>query len=213
MSNDPSDDVQIVTPTDKQVPFVVQVQTDFLNSKHCCCLIPLGLGVNVKSQLKMLNSTSKTTKKSVRSYAALALDSDGGAPLGFIQLKGHGMVCDLHTPKVGEVYVESLAVLPTARGKGVGRKLLQWGEDLAKFDNCNLYTLEVLNGNAAIRLYERFGFVAKSDDACEWCIGAAFVCCFMGRPYGCLSPMGAYTMEKRLEAGGGDGGGEGMERG
>lgn len=86
-------------------------------------------------------------------------------------------------------------------------------QDLEKSDNCNLYTLEVLNGNAAIRLYERFGFVAKSDDACEWCIGAAFVCCFMGRSYGCLSPMGAYTMEKRLEAGGGDGGGEGMERG
>ncbi|GMI12414.1 hypothetical protein TrVE_jg10366 [Triparma verrucosa] len=196
-----SDSVQIVNPDDSQIEFVVQVQTDFLNSKHMCCLIPLGNCESVSEKTKQLNAVSKVSQTSVRSYAGLALDSSG-RPLGYIQLKGHGMYCDMHKVKPGEVHVESLAVLPEARGKGVGRKLLQWGEDKAKADGCSLYSLAVLKGNPALRLYERFGFVKKEADCVEACMANMFVLCCFGRPYGCCDQhFGAYDMEKKIEPG------------
>jgi ribosomal protein S18 acetylase RimI-like enzyme len=55
--------------------------------------------------------------------------------------------------------IHDLAVLPSQRGRGVGRALLAAAEDKARADGCCKLTLEVLDDNVgARRLYERFGF-------------------------------------------------------
>lgn len=55
--------------------------------------------------------------------------------------------------------VHDLAVLPTFRGKGVGRALLAEAERRARRDRCCKLTLEVQEDNARARsLYESFGF-------------------------------------------------------
>ena len=61
----------------------------------------------------------------------------------------------LHTTKPGEAYVEQLSVAAAARGKGIGKLLLGWAEARAREHNCRILTLSVLNGNPAMRLYER----------------------------------------------------------
>ena len=55
--------------------------------------------------------------------------------------------------------VHDLAVLPSLRGKGVGRALLAAAEARAREAGCCRLTLEVLDGNGPARgLYESFGF-------------------------------------------------------
>src|SRR5882672_11843302 len=57
------------------------------------------------------------------------------------------------------LYVRGMAVLPSARGRGVGRSLLNELDRYAVAHNCNrmfLSTTPFLD--RAIRLYERFGF-------------------------------------------------------
>jgi ribosomal protein S18 acetylase RimI-like enzyme len=58
-----------------------------------------------------------------------------------------------------EVYIRSMAVSPSARGKGIGRKLLDRTEAFAISNRCKrlfLSTTPFLS--RAINLYERFGF-------------------------------------------------------
>jgi len=55
--------------------------------------------------------------------------------------------------------IHDLAVLPSQRGRGVGRALLAAAEDKARANGCCKLTLEVLDDNVgARRLYEQFGF-------------------------------------------------------
>ena len=55
--------------------------------------------------------------------------------------------------------LHDLAVTPAARGRGVGRKLLEALESVARERGCCKLTLEVLEKNRrAKRLYEEFGF-------------------------------------------------------
>jgi predicted N-acetyltransferase YhbS len=64
----------------------------------------------------------------------------------------------------GGLYVRGMAVLPSARGRGVGELLLREIEGFALRNGCTrlvLSTTPFLNG--AIRLYERFGFERTLD--------------------------------------------------
>lgn len=54
--------------------------------------------------------------------------------------------------------IHDLAVLPEARGKGVGEALLSAVEKKAKETDCCKVTLEVREDNRARNLYERSGF-------------------------------------------------------
>jgi len=56
--------------------------------------------------------------------AAVAVNCTSNEVLGFVQLYLHGMYCELHTVKPGEAYVDSIAVLPQARGMGIGTKFI-----------------------------------------------------------------------------------------
>lgn len=56
------------------------------------------------------------------------------------------------------INLHDVAVVPAARGRGVGRRLLAAVEEHARAIGCCRLTLEVLAGNPARRLYESVGF-------------------------------------------------------
>lgn len=58
--------------------------------------------------------------------------------------------------------IHDIAVLPEHRGQGIGRKLLDTAEVVARKRGCARMNLEVLDQNPARRLYERAGYEAKS---------------------------------------------------
>lgn len=79
-----------------------------------------------------------------------------GEPVGAVWMRyfqaddpGYGFV-DEQTPEI------TIGVLEGSRGKGIGQMLLQAAVDAAPTS----LSLSVEDGNGAIRLYERFGFVA-----------------------------------------------------
>jgi len=94
----------------------------------------------------------------------------------------------IHTPKVGELYIDHIAVSGNSRGLGIGTKLMKWTDAMARERGANRITLGVVNGNPAKRLYDRFGFVDTEDDCC-------MTACIIGMPYG---QCGSTMMEKRI---------------
>ena len=102
----------------------------------------------------------------------------------------------IHTPKPEEAYVSTLCVSSQARGKGVGGRLLEHAEALARKLNKKKLTLEVLNANPAERLYARFGFERVHEGKAEKCLNDFFACCLVGkREHG---KYGRTKMEKTL---------------
>jgi ribosomal-protein-alanine N-acetyltransferase len=84
------------------------------------------------------------------SFARLVLAEDG-APLGFSLCRG----------VAGEVELLLVAVLPAARGRGLGRALLAQSRADSIARGMNEIFLEVRESNlAALRLYQSAGFVA-----------------------------------------------------
>lgn len=80
-------------------------------------------------------------------------------------ISGISMFFLYHSVSKGELTVDFIAVHPDFRGRGVGGKLLDFGENQARqTDGISRYTLGVIEKNiGARRLYERKGFcVVKS---------------------------------------------------
>jgi len=176
------------------------IQKAFLGSKHVCCCIPLSCG-ETEADLAKKYARAPTRMP----MAGVAVGTDGQTVVGFIQVRLHGMpLLDefealMHTTKPGECYIETVAVNSAHRGQGAGGKMLEWSEAVARAHGATVLTLSVIKGNPARRLYERFGFVAQPQDGCESLSLAVFICCIMGRPYGCFHPdCGAVHMEKPL---------------
>jgi ribosomal protein S18 acetylase RimI-like enzyme len=132
---------------------------------------------------------------------AVAVREDTGEVVGVIATATHGQPrspedAQMHATKPGECYVEWLAVTAAARGCGVGTKLLRWARRHAEAHNCSELTLGVVNGNPAIRLYEREGFESVPVDACE----AACTCLCITLTLGCPNGRcGGFNMRMRLE--------------
>jgi GNAT superfamily N-acetyltransferase len=62
------------------------------------------------------------------------------------------------------VYIRGMAVLPVARGRGIGRLLLDHAEKYARAKGCNRLLLSTTPFlTEAIQLYERSGFVRTED--------------------------------------------------
>ena len=87
----------------------------------------------------------------------LAHDADDSlVGYAFLRTLGSGPTFDF-----GEVRgeVESLAVAPGARGRGVGSALIEASRDHLRRAGCRYWTVSVMEANAsAVRLYERAGF-------------------------------------------------------
>lgn len=67
-----------------------------------------------------------------------------------------------HKPSHGELYVEGVAVVDSARGKGVGTRLFDALMNFARTRNYETISLEVIDTNIrALKLYERLGFTIQ----------------------------------------------------
>ena len=62
-------------------------------------------------------------------------------------------------------YIMDVIVTESSRGKGFGTMLMNSAKNWAKEQNCNLINLDVLvNNSAAIRLYNKLGFIPKAQE-------------------------------------------------
>ncbi len=183
---------------EKHMVDLIRMRRAFMNSKHCCCILPLGAGSDSETRQEFKKCPEKTQT------TAVAVDASEKV-VGYIQLIFEGMHCDIHKAKPGEAYVYMVAVDPEARGMGVGTGLLAWGEELARGRGCTFMSLEVIHGNAAIGLYERLGYVVKPPSFFSRLCQFPLVCCLMG-PLICPSGSPSYCnfgrlhyMEKQLQ--------------
>jgi len=193
-------DIEIHTLTQADMSGATAVLNEGFGSKMCCCCVP---------GTESVSDVSKRYTKAPAKLSVSAVAKRGGVVVGVLLMAEYGMpvyppflVIPFpgipYTNKPGEMYIEQVAVSAVVRGQGVGGKLLDWAESTARDRGATLLSLAVLNGNPAIRLYEKKGFVAQRDCADE-CCGAIFVCFVMGRPYGICSPhVGGVDMHKPL---------------
>jgi len=191
LSAGPGASIEVLTPERYAEDFMIM--KEFLSSKRMLCLVPLSIGDTIEGHTQK-HSNWPADKQTLGAVAVV-----DGVAVGSMQLALHGHPCELHTVKPGECYVEHLAVSASARGQGIGTKLLKWCEETARSRGARYLSLGVIRGNPAIRLYERFGFVTQSADPCEACATCVTVACLFGRPYGCLNcHWGALYMVKQL---------------
>ena len=98
-------------------------------------------------------------------------DPDRSADRGNSTALRWGSACSTRPCRnLGEDHVRRLGVLPAARGRGIGRWLLELAASQAAEEGCSALTLSVDGENAsgAMRLYESIGFTARHVvDA--WC--------------------------------------------
>ncbi|MDO9641442.1 MAG: GNAT family N-acetyltransferase [Pseudotabrizicola sp.] len=93
-----------------------------------------------------------------RPWSAAEITSLLGSPHVFLLAESNGFL--LGRAVAGEAELLTLAVLPVARGQGIGARLIQDFLTEAKARAATTAFLEVAAGNdPAIRLYERAGFV------------------------------------------------------
>jgi ribosomal protein S18 acetylase RimI-like enzyme len=103
--------------------------------------------------------------------AHLVAELDGSV-VGYIRLKPPSKLPE----NAHVVQVQGLAVHPEARRRGVATGLLDTAEATLRERGTRKLTLRVLSTNeAAIRLYERHGFVREGTLLEEFCINGRFV--------------------------------------
>lgn len=110
-----------------------------------------------------VTATEETLREALfgaRAYAEVVFACDAAGPVGFA-LFFHNFSTFLGRPGI---YLEDLFVLPQARGKGVGRRLLQWLAATAVSRRCGRLEWAVLNWNEpSIRFYRNLGAVPLDD--------------------------------------------------
>lgn len=111
-------------------------------------------------------ATEETLKETLfgkRAYAEVIFGYLNNEPVSFA-LFFHNYSTFLSRPGI---YLEDLFVIPSARGKGIGQKMLSYLAKLAKERNCGRFEWWVLDWNeSAIGFYKRLG--AKPMD--EWTV-------------------------------------------
>ena len=195
MSGSNPNNIKIVALEEKFFPDVVELFNEGFGSKRCFACIPATRTIQEFNRLHK-NQPGK------RNIAFLALDTTSEEILGYVQLSKPGLPAfyGLHTCKKNEVYVDEISVSARARGKGIGTKLLEYCEEVARNEEgIEIMTLDVLRGNPALGLYERFGFEIDRKRVWVEYLRTCLVLVFMGRPYGCCHPKcGVDFMVKKL---------------
>jgi GNAT superfamily N-acetyltransferase len=75
-----------------------------------------------------------------------------GRPIGSVAVR----------PEPGEQWIEKFYIEEEFQGRGIGAGVLQWA--LAEFADARPFRINVLQGSAARRLYERHGFLFEHED-------------------------------------------------
>lgn len=118
------------------------------------------VGVNRIDDLVKLEETCFETDRIVRRNLRRLLHSPSAECIAAFKsgtLIGSMIVLFRKRTTVARIY--SLAVAPEARGQGIGQKMMEKAESLAKEHDCRTLRLEVRMDNMdAIRLYNRCGF-------------------------------------------------------
>lgn len=78
---------------------------------------------------------------------------------GFISVNIENKNDELIVGKIDTLYISDFSVLSECRGKGIGHKLIEEVERLAKQKNIKYMKLRVFSKNRAIELYKEMGFV------------------------------------------------------
>ncbi len=114
-------------------------------------------------------------------YFTIESDSPGatevGQPLGYFAIQPQ--------PSVGKLFISKLYVCQSGRGRGTGRRTLEFIERRARAWALEGLWLTVNKGNPSIAAYRRWGF--RVTEAIVMDIGGGFV-------------MDDYRMEKAIEA-------------
>lgn len=80
--------------------------------------------------------------------------AENGALLGCVELRNEG----------SKLYLGMLSVKPNTQGKGIGKKLLQAGEEHAKQLGCSAITMTVIDGRQElIDWYIRHGYILTGE--------------------------------------------------
>eukprot|EP00747_Dinoflagellata_sp_TGD_P116609 gnl/TRDRNA2_/TRDRNA2_172425_c1_seq1.p1 gnl/TRDRNA2_/TRDRNA2_172425_c1~~gnl/TRDRNA2_/TRDRNA2_172425_c1_seq1.p1 ORF type:complete len:293 (+),score=38.42 gnl/TRDRNA2_/TRDRNA2_172425_c1_seq1:196-1074(+) len=152
----------------------------------------------IKDEIKGWQKTLETCPQKMQRIAVIR-DNSGSYPvvLGYCALMGPNDVGNLSLPSwmrhklvQGEVHLEQIGVSEKARGKGLGTKLMQWAEAVARSLGAKFISLEVMAANPAKRLYEREGYVVTRppssgdciEDCCDACLTPPIVFLFHGVP-------------------------------
>ena len=139
--------------------------------------------------------------------AAVAVRRADGNVIGAVVCTTHGQMRTekersvAPDPKPGASHVEWIAVLPEARGGGIGAALLTHAFAAVKQTpwNASSIDLAVMGGNRAKRLYERLGFERVGpNDPIEKCIAGCVICFFMGCPN--RDPCAGFTYSDMVKA-------------
>ena len=81
---------------------------------------------------------------------------DNEKPLGFIGL-------ELFTTEKNELKIQKIYVLPSAQGKGIGRKLIEKAVEIAQEKGIENVILNVNRFNKAVSFYQKLGFKITSE--------------------------------------------------
>jgi GNAT superfamily N-acetyltransferase len=116
------------------------------------------LGLDWPSDNAFLAGVDKLIEDPNTLYLLAAPDADS-PPLGVAQVRFRFGIWWAAT----DCELEDLFVSEEARGKGLGRALVQAVIDAARERGCRRVQLDVNEANRALGLYESFGFAAQDD--------------------------------------------------
>ncbi|XP_053396632.1 uncharacterized protein LOC123552723 [Mercenaria mercenaria] len=198
--------VRNLTDTDWDAEFAGRLTVEAFRGKFAHCVTERKLPIAVK------NMTAYHRGQGQAFYNRAFVAELEGRPVGFLQIKFKGdteIDKDDHISELGcwhairygclglatsfevdknyKCYLDHICVDESARGKGVGKVLMQRAEYEARARNCSIIYLYVLTTNRARNLYEREGYrVTDTSTGCG-CLGC------------CIGPPGEmHEMQKTL---------------
>lgn len=143
-----SDSITIRPATDSDIPAIlgfIRALAKYERLEHECIATEQGL---------------RKTLFGTRPYAEVVFACVDDTPVGFA-LFFHNYSTFLGKPGI---YLEDLFVNPEARGRGIGKRLLQWLAKTAVERDCGRLEWAVLDWNEpSIRFYKSLGAVLKSE--------------------------------------------------
>jgi ribosomal protein S18 acetylase RimI-like enzyme len=155
--------------TEKQIDIVEALAVDIWNEHY----IPIIGKPQVNYMLEKFQSKEAMIEQIKNGYTYYLVEEEG-RNIGYIGIE----------LKKGELFLSKLYIMSSERGKGYGKKAVQFLEDLAREKKLNKISLTVNKNNVnSIAVYEKMGFTNLGSIVMD--IGGGFV-------------MDDYKMEKSL---------------